>query len=365
VRAVAEAIPLGRSRTLSIAALVAVATVILVSGLLTATSLDLYGWDFRVQYRSAAQRIVEGEPPYLPAEELAGEDLPYVYPPLVAWAAVPLVALPEDAAVVVAVLASIAAVFAALAIAGVRDVRCYLAVLASAPLWNIVETANISAVLALGLALAWRVRTTVWPAAAVLGLVVAAKLLLWPVLVWSAAMRRARTAALAVVVGMALTLVTWAAVGFQGFTAYPETLRELSDTWAEESYSLVGMAAALGLEAWLGRAATLVGGGTLIAACIVFGRRADDRRAFTCAIAAALALTPIAWIHYVVLLLVPLALVRPRFSWPWLLPMVLWVSPRYGNGDTVEALVPALVVVVLLVVMLARPRAAVAVPEAA
>ncbi len=365
MRASAEAASLGWSRTLTIAALGAVATVILVSGLLTATSLDLYGWDFRVQYWSAAQRIVEGEPPYVPAEELSGEDLPYVYPPLVAWAAVPLVVLPEDAAVVVAVLASLAAVFAALAIAGVRDVRCYLAVLASAPLWNIVETANVTAVLALGLALAWRFRTTVWPAAVALGLVVAAKLLLWPVLVWSAAVRRTRSAALAIIVGMALTLVTWAAVGFQGFTTYPETLKELSDTWAEESYSFVGIAAALGLEVWFGRAATLVVGGGLLAACIWFGRRADDRRAFTCAVAAALAFTPIAWIHYVALLLVPLALVRPRFSWPWVLPMVLWVSPRSGNGDTVEALVPALVVLVLLVVMLARPRAASVVPEAA
>jgi preprotein translocase subunit YajC len=36
--------------------------------------------------------------------------------------------------------------------------------------------------------------------------------------------------------------------------------------------------------------------------------------------------------------------------------MVLWVSPRSGNGDGLQTLLPALVVLVLLVVLLSRPQ---------
>ena len=50
----------------------------------------------------------------------------------------------------------------------------------------------------------------------------------------------------------------------------------------------------------------------------------------------------------------------PLGSWRvvWLLPIVLWVSPRAGNGDGLEAFLPALVTLVLLSVVLARGRSA-------
>ena len=82
-------------------------------------------------------------------------------------------------------------------------------------------------------------------------------------------------------------------------------------------------------------------------------RRADDLRAFTYAIGGALALSPIMWQHYLVLLAVPLAISRPRFSMFWLLPIILWVSPRAGNGDGLETLLPAVVVATLLAAIVA------------
>ena len=54
-------------------------------------------------------------------------------------------------------------------------------------------------------------------------------------------------------------------------------------------------------------------------------------------------------------LAVPLGISRPRFSWMWLLPIVLWVSPRSENGALLETFVPGIVVTVLVVVLLARP----------
>jgi hypothetical protein len=38
----------------------------------------------------------------------------------------------------------------------------------------------------------------------------------------------------------------------------------------------------------------------------------------TACLAASLALTPVVWIHYFVVLLIPIALARPRFSMIWL-----------------------------------------------
>lgn len=43
-----------------------------------------------------------------------------------------------------------------------------------------------------------------------------------------------------------------------------------------------------------------------------------DRRALTASLAASLALTPVVWLHYFVVLLIPIALARPRFSAVWL-----------------------------------------------
>ena len=73
--------------------------------------------------------------------------------------------------------------------------------------------------------------------------------------------------------------------------------------------------------------------------------------------AATLALSPIVWLHYLVLLLVPLAIMRPRFSAIWLLPVLLWVSPKPGYAEGVLTFAPAIVAVILLVAMLRGPSA--------
>ena len=90
----------------------------------------------------------------------------------------------------------------------------------------------------------------------------------------------------------------------------------LSELQSERSYSIVGMAATLGVGEGVGRAATLVVGGALLVACVVLARRGDEERSFTCAVAATLALSPIVWLHYLVLLLVPLADPAPALLAP-------------------------------------------------
>ena len=105
-------------------------------------------------------------------------------------------------------------------------------------------------------------------------------------------------------------------------TGYPDLLQRLSEIQAERSYSLVGIAATAGLGDAVGQALTVLVGGVLLLGCVVFARQGDDPRSFTCAVAATLALSPIVWLHYLIVLLVPMAIARPRFSLLWLLPVL-------------------------------------------
>jgi hypothetical protein len=214
---------------------------------------------------------------------------------------------------------------------------------------------NVSIPLAFAAAVAWRYRDTVrWPAVA-LGLAISAKLVMWPLLVWTAATRRLATTAWALAVGVGVTLVAWALIGFEGLTGYPDLLRRLSEIQSERSYSLVGMAATVGLPSAVGQGLTFAVGVGLLGGCVVFARRGDDERSFLCAIAATLALSPIVWLHYLVVLLVPMAIARPRFSLLWLLPVLLWASPRPGYAEGFQTFLPAIAAVIIVTVLLVRP----------
>lgn len=354
---------LGWPRVLVAGAVVGAAAVLLV-GLFAAAGSEKLGYDFNAAYLPAAEAIRDGRSPYVdPESSVVAEERAYVYLPQLAIALVPLTVVPRDVASVLAVLAALGALAGALAAVGVRDVSCYAAAVLWAPTWNALEMANVSALLALAVALAWRWRDRVWQPAVALGLAVSTKLVLWPMLVWMAFTRRLRAAAATVAVGVAAAAVSWAVIGFAGLAEYPELLRRLSEAQSGRSYSFVGLAGALGLSEPWGQVAAVVVGGGLLAACALLARREEDLRSLACAIGAALALSPIVWQHYLVLLLVPLAIARPRFSAVWLLPVVLWVSPRAGNGEGVETILPALVAATLLAVILWRPtgREAVAV----
>lgn len=345
--------PWGLRRTIFTGVLVGMAAVFLVA-LISATGSERLGYDFRAGYLPAAEAVVDGISPYMSHDPSAGDaPLPYVYPPQLALALVPFTLLSADAAAFVAFLGCFVALGGALAIVGVRDVRCYAAILLWAPGWNALEMANVSALLALALALMWRWRATKWELGIALGLAVSVKLFLWPMLVWTVAMRRLRPVVVAVAAGIGLTVAAWAAIGFEGLRSYPDQLGEIE---FDSSYSIVGMTLDLGLGRAVGDVLSAIVGVALLGLVVRFARREDELGAFTCAIAAALVLSPVVWQHYLVLLAIPLALYRPRFSVIWLLPVILWLSPRAGNGEAPELFLPALVAVVLLVVSIGSRR---------
>jgi hypothetical protein len=326
--------------------LVAVAAALLVA-LVGATGSGRLAADFHASYLDAAESVRENGTPWSTDSEF-----PYWYPPLLAELVVPLTFVPQHIAVLIAFAASLAALLGAVYLVGVRDIRCYAAVLIWAPGWNSLELANVTVASVLAAALVWRYRDTTWTAPAALGGAMALKLLLWPLLVWFAATERARSALVALGIGAGLTFVGWAAIGFTGLTSYADRLEAAPYA---RSYSFLGMAAALDLSPTIGRLAMLVCGGALLGAVVHFGRKGDEVQAYTCAIVAALAFAPVVWLHYLVLLVVPLANSRPRFSAIWLLPIVLWVCPRDGHGEGIQPFLPAVVVVVILALLVARP----------
>jgi hypothetical protein len=322
-------------------------------------SEGLLAWDVRFAYLPAAEAVLDGVSPYPELDDpILDEQKGYVYPPQIVLALVPLSWLPVWVVSILFAALLVALLGATLYVLDVRDVRCYAAAALWVPSISAVLLGNVSIPLAFALALLWRYRGTVWPSGLALGLSVSAKLVLWPVLVWTLATRRFAATLVAVAVGVAVTLTAWAVIGFAGLSGYPDLVRELSNIQAENSYSLVGMAATAGLGAGVGQALALFVGIALLVGCMLFARRGDDQRSFTCAVVATLAVSPIAWLHYLVVLLVPTAIARPRLSAIWFLPILLWISPRPGYADGPATFAPGIVVAVIAVVLLARPRVA-------
>ena len=314
-------------------------------------------WDVRFAYLPAAEALLDGVSPYPALDDPILEDQKgYVYPPQLLFVLVPLTPLPVGVASALVAAGLIVLLGLTLRVLEIRDIRCYAAAFLWVPSLSGILLGNISIPLAFAVAVAWRYRDEVRRPAAALGLAVSAKLLMWPLLVWTVATGRLRATAWAIVVGVLVTLVAWAIIGFDGLTGYPDLLERLSEIQAERSYSIVGMAATAGLDESVGRALTLLLGVALLAGCVAYARRGDDQRSFTCAVAATLVLSPIVWLHYLVVLLVPVAIARPRFSALWLLPVLLWVSPRPGYAEGVATFAPAIVAAILVVVVLWRPR---------
>jgi alpha-1,2-mannosyltransferase len=358
--AVPKSKPRSGGRAVTVATWIALGVVpLVVTGFFLVASLahESLAYDFRHAYLPAAHAVLDGESPYpaLDDPDLAAETA-YVYPPALAFVLTPLTPLSENAASVVAAILALELLVGTLLVLGVRDWRCYGAAFLWAPSINAVHTASSSLLLGFAAALAWRYRTTVWPLAASIGLAIAVKLVLWPLLVWTLVTRRLRATVWALVIGVAVALGSWAALAFEDLDRYPSLLRKLAELEAESSYSLVGVSATLGLGDTGGRAIAVAVGVALLAAVVTFARRADDFRAFTCALASALAFTPILWQHYLVLLLVPLAVARPRFSGVWLIPVVLWLAPREDNGEGIQTLLPMVVAAVLVALLLLGPR---------
>jgi hypothetical protein len=298
--------------------------------LLLANSLGLGSrlafWDFHALW-NAGHAVLHGRSPYPPATRaaLAGQQA-FVYPATAAVTAAPFALFSFTASSVAFELLSIAALLAALWIVGVRDWRCYGLAFLIRPVLHGLTLGAVSPLLTLGLAVAWRYRDRRWIASAAVAALIVLKVFLWPVLVWLALTRRLTSALTGLALAAVTTAAAWAAIGFDGFRGYPHLLDLLSRVLEGKSYSLVALGLSAGTGAAGARALAVIVGTACIGLITWRGRTSDaDPWTFTLAIGAALALSPIVWLHYFTLLLVPIAIASPRLGPLWLLPLAFWV----------------------------------------
>ena len=332
-----ETTPLSRlARIASIVFLGVFPALTVVALFVSAVEAESIAMDFRQYYR-AAEVILAGESPYLPpGEPLTEWGGPYPYPPLPALLAAPLTVLPLESAGLLVMAVLVVAALAVPYVLGVRDWRCYGLLLLWPPVISAIQTANVTLGLALACALAWRFRDRLLPVALAIGLTLATKFLLWPIVVWLAATRRWWSALTSCVLGAAFLVLSWSALGFAGFRDYPDLLRRLEDVVGDDSYTAYIVGLDLGLPSEAARALWLSLGLGLLAWMVVLARRGDERRAFIVAIAASLALTPIVWLHYFAFLLVVVALAQPRLSLVWFVPLGLILTPGSGHPTPFE-----------------------------
>jgi len=315
-----------------------------------------WAFDFR-QFWQGANDVVNGVSPYPSATSLAtaGDHLDpegirevfrFPYPAGAAVALAPLGLLGFHAAAAVWSAILIVSLLAAVWILGVRDWRVLAVVISSAPVITAVRLGTLTPVLILLLACAWRWRDRRWTVGGSLALAISLKLFLWPLVVWLAATRRWGAAGLAAALAGGVTLAAWAALGFDGIADYPELLRRLTDVVADRGFSLVALGVEAGLPRGVADALPWLVGLILLAGVVAVAQRAGgDRAAFSLAIVAAIALSPIVWLHYFALLVVPLALARPRISWAWGFMWIFWLIPTQENEGDVWRILLAIAIV--------------------
>ena len=309
---------------------------------LPAFQLALFAWvlvtgyhpfDFHTFWHSGRD-VLNGHSPYsssLPAVAHKETFRPFVYPAPAAIAMVPFSALPYGVADALWCVLGYAAVVGALRLLGIRDWRCYGAVLAWPAIWSSFINGAISAFLVLGCAALWRYRDRAYVAGTIVAALVVFKLYLWPLGVWLLVTKRWRATGTSVVVAAVSTLAGWAVIGFAGFRDYPHVLGRLTELVGPNSYSPYAFFRALGAAPALSQLLMFAVGGAVLAS--VFAWRRAERTGFVLAIAASLVLTPVVWPHYFALAAVAVALAWPNLGPGWIAPMALWfVLPAWSNG---------------------------------
>ena len=301
----------------------------------------------------AASAVLHGHSPYT-----YRADETYAYPPLVSLLAAPFHPLSGGMSTFCWEVLSLAAIGGAVWLLGVRDWRCYALVAAYPVTRSALDLGTIGPFLLLVVAAAWRWRESGRRVAVAAGASVALKLFLWPLAIWPALSGRVRAVFVSAAFALAFVLLPWAVIGFGGLGSYPGLLRHLANDEATSSYSLVAIGVSLHLPEWAATVfAVFVAAGLLaLAAWVARDNRRTARErdvaTFTLVLAVSLAASPIVWVHYFLLLVVPIALTRPRMSLLWFVPFAYFPlgESAWPAGDAGKLALALITTTIILLV---------------
>jgi alpha-1,2-mannosyltransferase len=280
--------------------------------------------DFAI-FRHAGRAVLSGRTLYVaPTVGLLSQNDHFVYPAPFAYPFVPFALLPERAGAVIYLVLSAGMVCAAVRLLGARDWRCYGAAFLTVPVFGALGVGSIGPLLLVLVAGGWRYRDRAGGGILV-ALAAGAKLFLWPLLVWLLVTRRFR-ASIAAAATLAATLGLWGLSDAHGLAEYPTTVRVLNEVERAHSYSLQTLALSFGASS--AAAASVSAVLAVVGVGVIFGLRMRERDAFLAAVAVALLATPILWLHYLVLLLIPLLLFRSVLTGSWFILALLWATPH-------------------------------------
>jgi glycosyl transferase family 87 len=305
----------GLTRALELLGLPALAGTMVVLTIVEAMRRHELALDFR-NVSPAIRGLAHGTDPYVLENVGAGGH--FLWTVLAGWILLPFAYLPHGYFLVVAL--EVVGIAAAPVLLGVRDWRLIALALAWAATVNSVQSANITVLITVLIAAAWhdrdRVRGGLWA-----GLAVAVKLFAWPMLVWLAATRRWRALGVALAVQVFGLAITLPYISLRAYIHFEATVERIM---APQAITLDALTRDLGGSANAGRAVALVVGLALLW---------KGRKELGLVVVAMLVLSPVVWLHYFGLLVVPLALYS-RSLVVWSIPILLFVVPGMGNGAT-------------------------------
>lgn len=315
-----------------------------------------FGVDFQHQYWVVGHRLLTGGlgPYSWTHAQISSGVGAFPYPALSAILFVPFALLPKAVAAWVWVILQMACVIGTLRVLSVRDRRLYALLFLWWPVIIAWQSGNMTLLLALLLALAWRHRDQPLVAGLLTAVMISLKPFVWPVGLWLLATRRYRAAGWAIASGLVLNLIAWGILGFDQLSRYLHLDSAVTTALYRDGYGIISLAVRLGADRSTG---TVVMVGLAVALgllCLWLGRRRRQEAALLVAVDLMLVASPLLWNHYFAMLIVPLAILRPRLSREWLLPLILWVCPGGLQESEWQALL-LLPVTGILTFVLLRP----------
>lgn len=284
--------------------------------------------DFQSAYYPAAVSLLAGHNPYGATQLQVVDGGAFVNPALTALAFAPLGLVSGELAQVIWMLVCIACVPAILGVLDVRDWRLYGLALLWSPVFDGWQTGNLTLPLVLAVALVWRHRDRPLVAGLITAAAISIKPFVWPLALWLLATRRYRATGWVLLWGVALNLVAWLTVGVGQIGTYLRLSARVTAALWRGGYAVLAVAGQLGLGRGAGEVLLVALAATLAVAVFFLAwvhRRQRD--ALVLAVLLMLVASPLVWNHYFSLLLVPLALTRPRLSLAWVVGLLMWPLP--------------------------------------